>query len=272
MMIGHGFRMIMVTLMVAAATCITTSASLQPLKVEPSRFVFEGMPGEQITGSIVVRNTGQETATPQALLSDWSLDEVNRLVVLEAGSLNSSLEGWIKFNPRRFQMAPAGAQTVRFTIRIPHDAQPGERRGMIAFEQSAPYGEEAIGAITRVQVTATIYVAVLPVERSVDIVGLYIQPHEDSSNSTLVIQLKGTGNGHFRGTGRFRILPDEGEPPLFSGDLEPIIVMPDVVTRFLGNIEQELTPGRYRLAIEITPEEVGGVLLHRVYAFEVPES
>ncbi|NLN20337.1 MAG: hypothetical protein GX162_13860 [Firmicutes bacterium] len=275
-MLGRGSWKITVTLIVymviVVSSCLTTDASLQPLKLEPSRCVFEGRPGEQMAGSIVVRNTGQDIATPQAVLSDWTLNEANRLVVLEAGSLDSSLAGWIKFNPRRFQIGPYDGQTVRFTVRSPHDANPGERRGMIAFEQVVPYDEEAIGAITRVQVTATIHVAVFPVERSVDVVGLYIQSYEDTSDSTLIVQLRGTGNGHFRGTGYFDIFTSDDETPLFSGDLEPVVVMPDVVTRFLGTIDYDLTPGHYRLAIEIIPEEVGGGPLQKIYTFEVPET
>ena len=48
--------------------------------------------------------------------------------------------------------------------------------------------------------------------------------------------------------------------------------MPDVVTRFLGTIDYDLTPGHYRLAIEIIPEEVGGGPLQKIYTFEVPET
>jgi hypothetical protein len=262
--------MVAAILMSVAVGGPALAAGYQPIKVEPSRFVFEGKPGEQITGSIVVRNTGQEPATPQALLSDWTLDEGNRLVVLEAGSLDSSLEGWIKFNPRRFQMQPNAAQTVRFTVKIPHDAQPGERRGMIAFEQIIPYDEGGVGATARVQVTSTIYVAVLPIERHIDIIGLHIQPNEDTQTSTLVLQVKGTGTGHYRGVGRFQILPDSDETPLASGDLEPLVVMPGVASRFGGSVEYVLEPGRYRLAVEIISEEAGSLPLHRIYAFEVP--
>lgn len=231
------------------------AAGYQPLRVEPSRFIFEGKPGEQLTGSIVVTNRGTDVTTPKAILRDWTLDFDNRLVVVEGGTLDSTLSGWIKFNPRQFTVGPRETQIVRFTIKIPGDATPGERRGMITFEQTVPYTDQLAGATARVQVTSTIYVAVLPIERTCELVKSEIRFDDKPSLTTIAIDLSGTGNGHFRGTGVYEIFKDGEQDRFIRGAFEPLVVMPQVTTRFFGAWKGRLEPGKYKVVVTITSEE-----------------
>lgn len=231
------------------------AAGYQPLKIEPSRFIFEGKPGEQLTGSITVINQGAEAATPKALLSDWTLDYSNKLVVQEGGSLASSLSGWIKFNPRQFTLQPKEGQTVRFTIRIPRDAAAGERRGMIAFEQTVPYEGQGAGATARVQVTSTIYVAVLPVKRTCELIKGEIGFDRKAGLTTVAVDLKGIGNAHFRGNAVFQIVKEGAKDPVAKGGFEPLVVMPNVTTRFFGAWKGKLEPGKYQVVVAVKSEE-----------------
>lgn len=256
-------------LIVFTCTCTVWAAGYQPLRIEPSLLTFTGKAGETFTGAITVTNKGTEAVDPKAVLSDWTLDAYNQLVVQDAGTLNSSFNGWIKFNPRQFHLLPGATQTVRFTIKIPQNAQPGEKRGMIAFEQIIPYDGDIAGTTARVQVTTTIYVSVLPVNRSIDITGLSIIPNKETNQSTLVMQIKGTGNASFCGTGSFTVLPERDDNALVSGTTEQLVVMPDVATAFAGRFDAVLAPGKYRLEVKITSTQAGAAPLERVYSFEV---
>lgn len=79
------------------STISATAEGYQPLRVEPSRFIFEAEPGKQVTGTLQVSNNGAEPATVRAILSDWTLGPNNELKSLEPNTLKSTLHNWIKF-------------------------------------------------------------------------------------------------------------------------------------------------------------------------------
>ncbi len=238
------------------------AAGYQPLRIEPSHLVFEGKPGETITGSITVLNKGTESVTPKAILTDWTLDLYNKLVLVSSGASDSSLSGLIKFNPRQFTLKPQESQTVRFTVKIPRDASPGERRGMIAFEQLVAY-KSKVGATAKVQVTSTVYVAIKPAKRTVEFVqgqlktikGLKDDPN--AAATMIAIALRGNGTAHFRGNATFQIAKDGEKKPVAEGAFEPLVVLPQVTTRFLGGWKGQLDPGKYLVTITIRSEEAG---------------
>lgn len=254
------------------STISATAEGYQPLRVEPSRFIFEAEPGKQVTGTLQVSNNGAEPATVRAILSDWTLGPNNELKSLEPNTLKSTLHNWIKFNPRQFTIAPGKTQTVRFSIKIPQGISQVEQRGLIGFEQTIPYQGELTGADIKVQVASTIYVSIPPIERKCMVVGSQLEISSSEGNSSFHLNLRGIGSAHFRGTGSFQIyIPGEKEP-ITSGSLGPLVVLPEVETRFSGDIDQILPPDTYHIVVEVLAEDnLTDPVIRQIYAYTVPK-
>lgn len=256
-------------LAVLLALCIHCSGSMaavQPLRVNPSRVIYEEAPGAVITGSVTVTNTGVEDAVLEAALYDWELDADKQLVVRLSSSLPSSLEGWVKFNPRQFSLSPGKSQIVRYTIRVPGDAV-GEHRGMIAFEQTLPPDALATGAVAKVQVTTTVYVGVNPVIRQARPVGGVVETSDQATRVS--ITMESVGNAHYRGTASFTIVNNANEQVVAEGDLEPLVIMPGSTLNVYGETDTVLAPGSYTLELLILSDEPGVPPLLKVYEFTV---
>lgn len=254
-------------LLLGLSASAAAAKGVQPLKVDPSRFIFETNPGGELTGSITVINKGTDPADLKAVLSDWTLDLSNRIVMAERGTQPSSLSGAIKFNPRSFTLKPGGRQIVRFTIKVPREAKPGELRGMIAFEQAVPQPGDLTGAAIKAQVTSTIYAAILPVERKCEAVRGEVVRDQDRPQTRLVLEVKGTGTAHFRGTGRFKVFQNGDQEPVAEGDFGIMVVLPEVTTRFTGAWQGSLPPGKYRAEVLFEPEQAGVSAIRQTLSF-----
>lgn len=178
-------------------------------RVEPSKFLFSLNPGERSTGAIKVTNI-QETATEYtAVIYDWTLDEQDRLVTFPAGERSDSLDGLIKFNPRRFKLAPGESQYVRFTLTTPENGDWTERRGIIFFEENHPAKTEDAGSTVIIQVGTTVYLSFTETVHSFRTYGLKIEVEENTQPS-LLLALANEGQAHIRYQVTYQITNEGG--------------------------------------------------------------
>ena len=70
--------------------------------VDPSRYIINVKPGARVTEKVMVTNQTERTLNLYANFYDWDLNEKFELETYELGTLPSSLEGYFRFNPRRF--------------------------------------------------------------------------------------------------------------------------------------------------------------------------
>src|SRR6056297_2478873 len=75
-------------------------------RVEPSRIIINSKLDTRNTGIINVINTGEKQILLQAYLYDWNLKNNEGLKTYKPGTLDTSLEGLIKFNPKSFILDP----------------------------------------------------------------------------------------------------------------------------------------------------------------------
>lgn len=258
-----------ILLLLGMAHCSALAAGIQPLQIEPSRIILEGMPGQDITSSVTVTNSGQDDAVIAAVLFDWTLGPDQQLVLQVGGESEATLADWIKFNPRRFTIPAGSGQIVRFTVRIPRDAAAMERRGMIAFQQSVIDDSGGAGATTTVQVTSTIYTSISPVIRTCTVADGTVYTDAEKGETRVELELAGNGTAHYRGSVQLVVYSDGQNEPLATGQLDSFVVLPGVVTPYSIPLGKALSAGTYTMDLTITSEESRVYPLVQSYDFVI---
>lgn len=220
------------------------------LQVKPSRFVLEIKPGKQEGGAIVVSNPSRDVLKCVAIIKDWDLDAVGNLTTTLAGTMDTSLRSWLKFNPRQFSIQPNGYQVVRFSVSVPKNATPGERRGIIFFSPSIGNS----GMSVKTEVGVTVYIAVEPAKRTFELTLEKTVLNKDQ-HIEINYTVNSTGNAHCRLTGKYR-LSDRNGKVVEEGGLGERVVLPGKTDNYVITGTRVLTPGQYRLYLEVVCEGV----------------
>lgn len=217
--------------------------------VSPARHTLVAAPKGTSTGSIVVSNRSPFDVNVMVVFRDWELGEGGILIPRAPGSLASSCASWIKFNPRSFKIPAEGRQVVRYSVSPPAGTAPGERRGVIFFEQRSkdPSGS---GASLVTQVGSVLYVAVEPVERKLQVRSITAAVGTNS-RLRLELDMAALGNGHCRPAGRYALWANSGKTRIEEGTIPETLILPGGAKRveILGSTM--LTPGRYRVTLEL---------------------
>ncbi|NLM37224.1 MAG: hypothetical protein GX202_03745 [Firmicutes bacterium] len=218
-------------------------------RVEPSKFVFTLEPGTRITDAIKVTNTQDTEVEFTAVVYDWTLDPQGRLVTFSAGERPDTLDGLIKFNPRRFKLAPGQSQYVRFTITAPKNGNWLERRGIIFFEESRP-SPETVGSTMIFQVGTTVYLSFTETLYSFRLLGVKIEP-TPQGRPVALLGLANDGQAHIRYQVAYEITGEDGTPSTAWTSGEQLI-LPDSQCLLTVPIETELPPGNYQLSVRLS--------------------
>lgn len=219
-------------------------------QVEPSRFIFTLKPGERITEAIKVTNTQETEAEFAAVIYDWTLDDLDRLVTSEAGSRKDTLKGLIKFNPRRFTLAPGKSQYVRFTLTAPKDGDWLEKKGIIFFEQEIPSTESEIGTTIVTQVGTTIYLSFTQTTNSFRFIGAKVEIPEKGPPFAL-LDLANEGEGHIRYKVSYKLIK-EGGALIHEDNLSEQVILPGARRMISFTIAEQVPAGIYNLSLEIS--------------------
>ena len=178
-------------------------------RVEPSKFLFTLQPGERITDAIKITNTQETEVEFTAVVYDWTLDSQDRLLTFAAGARADTLDGLIKFNPRRFKLGPGQSQYVRFTLTAPRTGDWLERRGIIFFEESRPALANAVGSTVVIQVGTTVYLSFSETLHSFHLYGVNFERTEEGL-PTVVLDLANEGQAHIRYQVTYQITGEDG--------------------------------------------------------------
>ena len=226
---------------------VTTGAST---KVEPSKLIFTLKPGERITDAIKVTNTQDTEGEFTANVYDWTLDELDRLVTFPAGSRPDTLDGLIKFNPRRFTLKPGESQYVRFTLSAPKQGDWVEKKGIIFFEQELSQASPGIGSAVITQVGATVYLSFTETVRAFHFYGAQVETPAAGPPNVL-LDLANEGQGHIRYQVFYRLMRADGTL-VEENLLGEQIILPEVRRQVSFPFSGELAPGDYHLFLELS--------------------
>ena len=104
--------------------------------ISPDRYqiTFDERGGE--TQSLMVQNLSAEPLTVTLSVSNWDLDENNKVRVIPP--TENSIDGWVVINPLRITIPPGTPQTVRWAIMPRLKPEDGEHRAIIFIEEELP--------------------------------------------------------------------------------------------------------------------------------------
>jgi hypothetical protein len=102
------------------------------ISASPARITLD-LDGPSANGSIRLQNLGDKPVSVRTQVSNFRLDEDNRLE--EIPPTPQSLDQWIIINPVEFTIPAGQQQVVRFSVRPRTRPAPGEHRAMVFFEE-----------------------------------------------------------------------------------------------------------------------------------------
>lgn len=230
--------------------CLLFTPAVQGVaRVEPSKFLFTLQPGARITDAIKVTNTQETEVEFTAVVYDWTLDHQDRLVTFPLGERADTLDGLIKFNPRRFKLAPGESQYVRFTLTAPKTGDWLERRGIIFFEESRP-ATDPVGSTMVFQVGTTVYLSFTETVHSIRLLGAKVEP-TPHGEPTVLLALANEGQAHIRYHVAYQITGKDGTPYTENTSGEQLI-LPGSKRLLAFPLDAELSAGNYRLLLKLS--------------------
>src|SRR5262249_49309478 len=140
---------------------------------------------------------------------------------------------WLSVNPMEAELSAKGETAVRYTLRVPANAQPRSYYCAAGFT-TLPRLEQGSGMGIRsaVRVVAALYVIVgnPVVEGSLSEISLESVP--GSADQRAVVVLENSGHMYYRPTGKLDVLDLEGNQ-IETFELTPLPVLPERKQRFL---------------------------------------
>jgi len=223
----------------AAFFCVAWNAEAG-ISVRPTVIEQAVIPGEILTGTYTVQNTGDQSLIIDVEPEDW----FNRM----HGNQDLSVEDWFKVSESEFELAPGAVKKIEYTITAPMDLEL-EKAAQVFFA----FREQA-GIRSRLGVV--VYITKKDAwELNADIKDLIVKNREGSSGEPMIVasfKIKNHSNVHIRPKGMIRVLKDNKEVAAFTFIKSPAIY-PD--QDFAFTIPQEgnpIQPGRYQVEVNIS--------------------
>jgi hypothetical protein len=108
--------------------CVFVLLSFYPPVIKAEIGVVNGLthekavlPGDTISGLILLKNTGLEPEEVRLYQTDFFFTFDGKKFYNDPGKLDRSNSGWISYNPSRLTIAPQATREVKFTVRVPQD-------------------------------------------------------------------------------------------------------------------------------------------------------
>lgn len=136
-------------ILVAGGMIFAWNASAQSsIGISPLSFEVTANPGDVIENYLKVYNPSPESNVQiQMIVEDIAPSgEWGHVIVKPAETETYSLAGWIKTEPKEFNLAPKEEKFVKFTISVPKNAEPGGHYGTVIAAAKVVAGPGATGA------------------------------------------------------------------------------------------------------------------------------
>ena len=188
-------------LWLVAAMNIVQAQPQARLAISPERYQVEFDARGGDTESLMLKNLSSETITVQLSVSNWDLDQDNKVRVIPPQE--DSLDQWLVVNPLQVTIPPDTPQTIRWAILPRTEPIPGEYRAIIFIEEVLPEREPS--KVTSVR---------MKMRFGIPVYGQVGKPTEvtkvtavvtDSSGQNVAIKVSNEGNQHARLGGSYGV-------------------------------------------------------------------
>jgi len=175
---------------------------------------FSKTPNKFVSKVIQVENPGNEIVRVRAYVKSWNLDDFGSVKFLETPD-TYSLDNYIKFNPKEFDLLPGQKQGIRLTAKLPEGVD-GEFRSIIFFETvtsrktalSPDKNDLSIDVNFKSRYGIAVYAYKGKISRNAVIEDLKFQKMEESNY--LIAYIKNEGNIHSNIEGEMSITSKSG--------------------------------------------------------------
>ncbi len=243
------FLEILLAFFIAAAGFSPLQAQIY-FGITPIRLELKVAAGSQRTEVIYVRNNSPRPVRLKVYTENWTLGEDGSRNFLGTQPTGFSCRDWIRVNPFDFRLQPGEMKTVRFTVSVPGQTEPGGYHAGISFEQvpeAQPGGRLGQVAFTG-KIVAAVYVLVGKVQVEGSLEDLIFESAGDSQSVKL--KLKNPGRTHFRLKGEVRLTSAEGRKVL-NLEVPDEPVLPQSERWVLIPLKEKLAPGNYKAVVRL---------------------
>jgi hypothetical protein len=215
-------------------------------------------PGGSQTGALRMVNEGGNVRVRTSLL-DFHLDSEQTPQFEEnlPEEAAYSCRRWLTVNPMETELQDRKEVLVRYTIRVPAEAEPRSYYCAVGFTSLVPAGGAGgVGLQAAVRVVAAFYVIVgnPPVEARLS--DLTIEQAPRSKDLRAVVVLENTGHMYFRPTGSLVVLSPGGKV-LETYEVTPLPILPERKQRLLFPLKiSQGEPCTVRVRVDLGTGEV----------------
>lgn len=230
-----GYQALKFVLMISLVCLIslTVEASVPAIQITPSRFELLVEPRGKNVQTIRISNMYNEDLKLVVTTHDWDMSEEGGLILHEPGGTEKSASSWVRFNPKKFTVAPGKTQFVRFSVSVPPNVEPGEYRTSFVMVTEDKYKMED-GFYLRPTFAILVYVNVPAINRTGEVTDVKVTTSENGFYF-LEGQIHSTGNAHLRITGEYVLKNSQGKE-VKNEEIGKKLILPDRRDSFKINL------------------------------------
>lgn len=266
---AHVFRLGLIALIAIAVIAAVPSAAAQTgLGLAPMRIELRAAPGAQRSGTLTVNVDSASKMRIRSELDDFFIDatsspQFDRAIPSEA---DTSCKSWLSLNPMEMEGTGGQQLPVRYTIRVPANAQPGSYHCAAGFTTLPAATESGTGLRTAVRVITAFYVVVgdPPMQGKLKEIlietvkgpdpgtrqAAQLEKPEEAPIYQAVVVLQNSGRMHFRPVGAIELLSENGTV-IERADLPSVPALPNRDLRLVMPIKTDLSRGTYKLRARV---------------------
>lgn len=240
----------MLALLTPAATRAQQSIEASPLRVE-----VQATPGMTHTQAVTVKNPGREQVRVRVTLSDWHLTREGTPQFEEpAPGRAFAAASWVRFAPPEFTLPGGQEGTVRFTLTVPPDTQPGGYRTGLLLEflpETPPEARAGRQIVFRSRIASLIYVNVGPPAATIELTNLQVQAAD--RGTAIVAALKNGSRFTTRTRGTLQVY-DRAGAAVANLTVPDVPVLPESERELAISADdavRSLPAGEYRVELKL---------------------
>jgi P pilus assembly chaperone PapD len=237
--------------------CSTAAFGQTSVEVSPLRAELTAGPGSTSTQAITVTNAGKEPVRVRANVTDWDLSKDGAPQfegAVENGPFSATT--WVRVAPPEQVIEPGKDATVRYSLLVPGNVQPGGYRTGVLFEFGPASGDpvgQARQVLFKSRIATLIYVNIGQPQLAAELVDLR---NRTAGQQTLIVAtVKNTSRRYVRTKGTL-VVSDTGGKPVREVPVPDVPLLPESEREVAMIVidpakQQNLPPGDYRVELRL---------------------